>query len=72
MATDRQGDQLTPAGDTLYFTADDGIHGKEPWCSDGTTEGTFMIRDIATGPANSIIQLWPLANIGGVCSCLSI
>jgi len=29
----------------LYFFADDGEHGFEPWVSDGTEGGTFMLRD---------------------------
>jgi ELWxxDGT repeat protein len=35
---------------TLVFFADDGIHGKELWTSDGTVNGTFMLADIAEGP----------------------
>lgn len=38
---------------TLYFSADDGIHGNELWQSDGTEEGTVLVKDIATGIGNS-------------------
>ena len=39
--------------DTLFFTADDGHHGKEPWRSNGTTNGTTMIKDIYDGVDSS-------------------
>ncbi|HEX4439133.1 MAG TPA: ELWxxDGT repeat protein [Thermoanaerobaculia bacterium] len=32
----------------LWMGADDGVHGVEPWVSDGTVEGTRLLRDIAT------------------------
>jgi ELWxxDGT repeat protein len=44
-------DGLQPAtalGDRLFFIADDGIHGGEPWISDGTPAGTMMLKDINT------------------------
>jgi|GEM_PF-2638632 len=31
-----------------YFFANDGEHGFEPWRSDGTENGTFMLKDIRT------------------------
>ena len=37
---------LTELGDKLYFTADDGENGKELWISDGTAEGTQLLKDI--------------------------
>jgi ELWxxDGT repeat protein len=33
----------TVIGDKLYFFATDGINGWEPWVSDGTSEGTYML-----------------------------
>jgi ELWxxDGT repeat protein len=32
----------------LYIIADDGIHGSEIWVSDGTTQGTQLLKDVAS------------------------
>lgn len=34
---------------TLFFTANDGINGRELWKSDGTETGTVLIKDITAG-----------------------
>ena len=40
--------QLTRAGNQVFFTADDGIHGEELWVTDGTGAGTRLVKDILT------------------------
>ncbi len=40
-------------GGTLYFTANDNVHGRELWKSDGTSSGTVMVKDIQLGTATS-------------------
>ncbi len=54
---------LTAVGDTLYFVADDGIHGFELWKSNGTEAGTLLVEDIRVGEDPSLIQ--SLTNVGG-------
>ena len=48
------GGSLTAVGNTLFFHADDGIHGIELWKSDGTASGTVMVKDINNGSYDSI------------------
>lgn len=38
----------------LYFAGNDGITGEELWKSDGTPEGTVLVRDINPGPASGV------------------
>lgn len=40
-------------GTLPVFSANDGLHGVEPWRSDGTEAGTVMIQDLNPGVANS-------------------
>ena len=38
--------QLTRAGNQVFFTADDGIHGRELWVTAGTEASTRLVKDI--------------------------
>jgi ELWxxDGT repeat protein len=42
------------AGRWMYFTAEDDVHGRELWRTDGTAQGTAMVRDICPGPCTSV------------------
>src|SRR5687767_9958012 len=39
-----------------FFVVDDGVHGAEPWITDGTPGGTFLLRDVRPGPAGSNVR----------------
>jgi trimeric autotransporter adhesin len=50
--------QSVALDERFVFVADDGVHGSEPWVSDGTPDGTQLLkdiddRDIAGAPASS-------------------
>jgi ELWxxDGT repeat protein len=45
--------RLTALGGIGYFAADDGVHGRELWRTDGTAVGTVLVKDIRPGPAGS-------------------
>lgn len=46
-------DQMIQAGNTVYFTADNGSQGTELWKTDGSTGGTTLVKDIYSGSAGS-------------------
>lgn len=50
---DEDRNQLTAIGNTLYFVADDGVHGSELWKSDGTEAGTVLVKNINPGVKDS-------------------
>lgn len=39
----------TISGNKAFFTANDSVHGFELWVTDGTTDGTMMVKDINSG-----------------------
>ena len=41
----------TERGPRFFFDADDGVHGREMWVSDGTSIGTTMLGDMETADA---------------------
>jgi len=54
-------DNLSIVNGQLLFWADDGVNGKEPWISDGTSGGTQLLLDIRSGVSTS--SPMPIGNI---------
>jgi ELWxxDGT repeat protein len=46
-------DDLTVFNERVYFSADDGVHGRELWVTDGTPAGTNLVVDITPGMPSS-------------------
>ena len=44
-----EGDPTIEAAGRLFLIADDGTSGRELWATDGTAEGTWLVRDLAPG-----------------------
>ncbi|HOS39673.1 MAG TPA: choice-of-anchor D domain-containing protein [Spirochaetota bacterium] len=55
---------ITEMGGKVYFTAIDALHGRELWCSDGTTAGTVLVKDINSGSTSGPSGY--LYNVNGV------
>jgi len=53
-------------GQRAYFFANDGVNGAELWVSDGTVDGTVLLKDINPGTAGSLRSLTGLATINGI------
>jgi ELWxxDGT repeat protein len=45
---------LTVVGDEAFFFADDELHGRELWRTDGTVAGTRLVVDLRQGPMASV------------------
>src|SRR5262245_25303248 len=55
--------EFTEVNGTLFFQANDVVHGRELWMSNGTSTGTVLVRDIMPGAYGS--QLQNFTNFGG-------
>lgn len=53
LTTIPQASDFTAAGNNLYFTASDPVHGDELWKTDGTAAGTGLVADINPGSGGS-------------------
>lgn len=59
--------QFTAVGRHVFFAAGDAPHGEELWRTDGTANGTRLVRDIAPGSDDGAASSWPrgLTAVGG-------
>jgi ELWxxDGT repeat protein len=57
--------RFTDVNGTMFFAADDGVHGRELWKTDGTQAGTALVKDIrpGSGPIGSDPQ--GMLNVNG-------
>jgi ELWxxDGT repeat protein len=45
--------EFRSANGRVFFASDDGVHGLEPWVTDGTPQGTVLVGDLQPGAADS-------------------
>jgi ELWxxDGT repeat protein len=49
----------TYLGNKLAFAVNDGVHGGEPWITDGTPAGTHLIKDVCPGSCSGAGYVYP-------------
>jgi ELWxxDGT repeat protein len=47
--------RYTVVGSTVFFAADDGVHGYELWKTDGTAAGTALVTDLNPGKGSTLL-----------------
>ena len=53
---------LYAVGDQIFFLGTDATHGKELWRSDGTSDGTRLVKDVVAGRESSGVRMLGQAN----------
>ncbi len=56
---------LTALGGRVLFEGGDASHGREPWISDGSTEGTRMLLDVEPGPTQAFLAAFEILGNAG-------
>ena len=60
--------QFADVAGTLFFTANDGVHGRALWKSNGTKAGTVLVRSLpSSGDEDDVYDAGPsdLTGVGG-------
>ena len=53
------------SGNKIFFAKTTDANGREPWVTDGTPEGTMLLKDIVPGAESSDPELFSAAKFGG-------